>query len=74
MIDNPLPPHAGQEHKRQLHHTIRNLNRGQKNRLIHFEGDGTGEKVKWIRLCAASDEPLRDVASPARIGPRLVTP
>lgn len=46
-IDDPLPPHRGQDPKRRLHHTIRNLNRHQVNRVLHFGGDGTGTKVLW---------------------------
>jgi hypothetical protein len=48
-IDDPLTPRHGQDPKRRLHHTIRNLNRHQKNCLIHFEGNGTGQKVLWTR-------------------------
>jgi hypothetical protein len=46
-IDDPLPPGAEQDPKRRLHSTISNLNRGQRNRLIHFEGGGDGESVQW---------------------------
>jgi len=46
-IDDPLPPHPDQDSKRRLNDTIKSLNRHQKSRLIHFEGDGTGEGVRW---------------------------
>ena len=46
-IDDPLPPHADQDSKRRLHDTIITLNRHQKNRLIRFSGDGSGEGVRW---------------------------
>lgn len=47
FIDDPLPPEGDQDPKRRLHSTLRNLNRGHKNMLIHFEGDGTGERIGW---------------------------
>jgi len=46
-IDDPLPPQADQDSKRRLHDTIITLNRHQKNRLIRFSGDGSGEGVRW---------------------------
>jgi hypothetical protein len=46
-IDDPLPPHADQDPKRRVHDTINTLNRHQKNPLIHFLGDGTGEGIRW---------------------------
>lgn len=46
-IDDPLPPHPDQDSKRRLSDTIKCLNRKQKNPLIHFRGDGTGEGVIW---------------------------
>ena len=46
-IDDPLPPHVDQDSKRRLHDTIITLNRHQKNRLIRFSGDGSGEGVRW---------------------------
>lgn len=49
-IDDPLPHDPGQEPKRRLHFTIRNLNRGHKRVAIHFAGDGTGQGVTWKRL------------------------
>ena len=44
---DPLPPHPEQASKRRLNDTIKCLNRKQKNPLIHFRGDGTGEGVVW---------------------------
>jgi hypothetical protein len=46
-IDDPLPPHANRDSKRQLHDTINNLNRRQLHPLIRFLGDGKGEGVCW---------------------------
>jgi hypothetical protein len=46
-IDDPLPPRPGLNSKRRLRLTIANLNRNQRNSLIHFYGDGTGERVCW---------------------------
>jgi hypothetical protein len=52
-IDDPLPPHAEIDPKRRLHDTIKSLNRNQKNRLIQFMGDGSGEAVRWEPINAA---------------------
>ena len=49
-IDDPLPPAVNQCPKRRLHDTIKNLNRRQLHRLIRFQGDGTGEGVRWDRI------------------------
>jgi len=46
-IDDPLPPRPELDPKRRLHDTIKSLNRNQKNRLIRFKGDGTGQGVRW---------------------------
>ena len=46
-IDDPLAPQPEQDAKRRLSDTIKCLNRKQKNSLIHFRGDGTGEGVIW---------------------------
>jgi hypothetical protein len=46
-IDDPLPPKPNQNSKRRLSDTIKCLNRHQKNSLVHFRGDGTGEAVIW---------------------------
>ena len=55
-IDDPLPPHPHCDPKHRLHDTIRSLNRNQKNRLLRFKGDGTGQGVLWE---------LRDAHEPA---------
>ena len=52
-IDDPLPYQADQDSKRRLHDTIHNLNRCQRNCLIHFSGDGTGERILWRLLADA---------------------
>jgi len=46
-IDDPLPPSKKLDSKQRLHDTIKNLNRNQKQRLIRFMGDGTGQGVRW---------------------------
>lgn len=46
-IDDPLPPHPEQDSKRRLHDTINSLNRNQRCPLIRFQGDGTGQGVRW---------------------------
>jgi hypothetical protein len=46
-IDDPLPAHPELLPKRRLHDTIKSLNRNQKNCLIRFMGDGTGEGIRW---------------------------
>ena len=46
-IDDPLPPEARIDPKRRLHDTIKNLNKNQQTRMVHFRGDGTGEGVIW---------------------------
>lgn len=51
-IDDPLPSHPELLPKRRLHDTIKSLNRNQKNSLIRFMGDGTGEGIRW-ELCEA---------------------
>lgn len=46
-IDDPLPPHHEQSPKRRLQETIKSLNRNQKQGLIRFLGDGSGQGVRW---------------------------
>ncbi len=46
-IDDPLPPNHEQNSKRRLHDTINSLNRNQKQSLIRFMGDGSGEGIRW---------------------------
>ena len=46
-IDDPLPPHPEIDSKRRLHHTLVALNRNQKQKLIQFQGDGTGQGICW---------------------------
>ena len=46
-LDDPLPPlHKGCS-KDRLRDAIRHLNANQKNRLIRFRGDGTGQGILW---------------------------
>ena len=46
-VDDPLPPQAGQDAKYRLHYTIHRLNHHQRQNLIRFFGDGTGQGVYW---------------------------
>jgi len=46
-IDDPLPPQPQLDPRRRLHDTIKSLNRKQKNCLMRFMGDGSGEGVRW---------------------------
>lgn len=46
-IDDPLPPLADVEPKRRLHDTISSLNRNQREPLIRFLGDGSGQGARW---------------------------
>lgn len=58
-VDDPLTPGPNQDPKRRLSDTIKCLNRKQKNKLIHFQGDGTGEAVTWdfVSQQSSDDEP-----------------
>lgn len=51
-IDDPLPGHPDYPPKRRLHDTIKSLNRNQKNSLVRFMGDGTGEGIRWELISA----------------------
>jgi hypothetical protein len=46
-IDDPLPPITDECPKDRLRSTIWHLNSKQKNPLIRFRGDGTGEGILW---------------------------
>ena len=46
-IDDPLPPNSDQNPKRRLHDTINSLNRNQKQNLLRFTGDGSGQGIRW---------------------------
>src|SRR5262249_11191095 len=46
-IDDPLPRQASLDPKRRLHETITSLNRHQRNPLLRFLGDGSGQGVRW---------------------------
>lgn len=52
-IDDPLSPGLEQSPKRKLSDTIECLNNKQKNKLIRFHGDGTGEGIVWEILPSA---------------------
>jgi hypothetical protein len=46
-IDDPLPPRSELDQKRRLRNTIQSLNANQKSPLLHFHGDGSGERIVW---------------------------
>ncbi len=46
-VDDPLSPTPEQNPKQRLRDTIKWLNSNQRNSLIRFSGDGTGERVGW---------------------------
>jgi hypothetical protein len=56
-IDDPLPLQAALDPKRRLHDTINSLNRNQKNALLRFLGDGSGEGICWKALALTAGLP-----------------
>ncbi len=48
-IDDPLPVRRDIDPPTRLHDTINRLNRNQKNCLLRFHGNGTGNGVMWAR-------------------------
>jgi hypothetical protein len=46
-FDDPLPGGHGRDPKSVLHDTIKDLNRRQLESLVHFKGDGSGQRVGW---------------------------
>ena len=46
-IDDPLPGDPELNSRTRLHTTLQSLNRRQSQRLLHFGGDGTGQRVLW---------------------------
>ncbi len=61
-IDDPLPPVAHVDPRRRLHDTIKALNRKQKQTLIRFRGDGSGEGIRW-EPTSAEIEPAHGLES-----------
>ena len=55
-IDDPLPRKVNHDPKQRLHDTIKCLNRNHYMRVIRFNGDGTGEGIRWSFL----DESVRN--------------
>ncbi len=55
QIDDPLPPHPDQDPKRRLQDALKGLNRAQKNPLIRFMGDGTGQGILWKYVPATTE-------------------
>ena len=69
-LDDPLPPlHKGCS-KDRLRDAIRHLNANQKNRLIRFRGDGTGQGILWELV----DGPAPTVAAAGVSGARTGSP
>lgn len=60
-ILDPLAPHLDQAVKRRLGETIRSLNRGQAQPLLHFYGDGTGEGILWKPAFESDTLPMSPV-------------
>ena len=61
-VDDPLPPLDQLDPRRRLHDTIKALNRKQKQDLIRFRGDGSGEGIRWeptLRQIDTSSSTLR---------------
>jgi hypothetical protein len=46
-MDDPLPREKGIDPQERLHDTVKGLNRHQRQRLLHFCGDGTGQRIGW---------------------------
>jgi hypothetical protein len=47
QIDDPLSGRCNVEPKKRLRDTVHHLNRRQRNNLIRFHTDGTGQRVWW---------------------------
>jgi hypothetical protein len=58
-IDDPLSPVPDQNPKQRLRDTIRCLNANQRNQLVRFRGDGTGERVRWEFISSSSKKQAR---------------
>jgi hypothetical protein len=67
-VDDPLPPADDKSPKQRLRDTIRCLNASQRNHLIRFRGNGTGEGVRW-ELVADLAIGVPENASPPPAGP-----
>ena len=65
-IDDPLPQAPGQDPKVRLHDAIKGLNRHHLQRVLCFQGDGTGSGVTWRLLHdhALHASPLRPHNAP----------
>ncbi len=53
-IDDPLPPQPEQDPKHRLRNTIQKLNANQKHPLLHFRGDGSGQRILWELMPAGT--------------------
>ncbi len=56
-IDDPLPPKPDLEEKRRLRATIQSLNAHHKKHLLHFRGDGSGQRVLWEAVVGRARRP-----------------
>ena len=56
-IDDPLSLHPAINQKQRLHDTINSLNRNQRNTLLRFVGDGTGEGICWEPIAQPTSTP-----------------
>lgn len=65
-IDDPLPPHDGEDRGNRLRATIKALNRHQQRELLHFSGNGSGKGVRWTISTAASSHNKRRRAARRR--------
>jgi hypothetical protein len=66
-IDNPLPSHPEVDLKPRLARAIDALNRNQRNPLVRFLGEGSGEAVRWELAQSREGETF---ISPSRNGSR----
>jgi hypothetical protein len=46
-FDDPLWRRPATNSKKRLHDTLQDLNRRQQAQLIHFKGDGSGNRIGW---------------------------
>jgi hypothetical protein len=56
-IDDPLARPSGADPRQRLHDAIRGLNRNQRERLLRFRGDGTGQGIFWLPVPAGPGDP-----------------
>ena len=70
VVADPLAPLPDQDPKERLRHTIRALNANQKEQLIRFHGDGTGQGVIWELIEPDMPEPtVKPIVPPTVLKP-----